>query len=54
MDQKRVTVKVDPALHRAARVKAAQEGKTISEIMRDLLQAWLAKEGEPKPAHPVT
>jgi len=43
-DEKRVTVKVPGDLHKLARVKAAQEGVVISDLVREWLQAWIAGE----------
>jgi len=44
---KRITVDVSKAFHHKVKVKAAKEGKTISEVVRELLKRWL--EEEPKP-----
>ncbi len=38
---KRITVKVTEKLHRDVRVKAAQEGKPVSVIVRSLLRRWV-------------
>lgn len=40
--ERRITVKVTEALHRAVRIRAAELGCPISEIVRGLLKAWLA------------
>jgi predicted HicB family RNase H-like nuclease len=53
---KRLTVEVDEDLHRAIRIKAIREGKTMREIVIELLRRWLAededteKKREQKPA----
>ena len=39
--ERRITVKVTEALHRTVRVRAAELGRPISEIVRELLKAWL-------------
>jgi len=41
-NEKRVTVKVPGDLHKLARVKAAQEGVALSDLVREWLQAWIA------------
>jgi hypothetical protein len=40
------SVRVDPVLWARARAKAEAEGRTISDVIRSLLIAWLAK-GDP-------
>jgi plasmid stability protein len=40
--ERKLMVRVPDELHRAVRVKAAQLGRPISEIVRELLQAWVA------------
>lgn len=37
---KRVTVEVEPELHRQAKIKAASEGRTIADVVRELLAGW--------------
>lgn len=44
MKERRITVKVTEALHKAVRVRAAELGRPVSEIVRALLKAWLAGE----------
>ena len=39
--EKRITVKVSQTLHREVKVKAAMVGKSISEILREYLEAWV-------------
>lgn len=46
---KRLTVNVTPEFHHKVRVKAAQEGKTISDVIRELLTQWLEEEKEKPP-----
>lgn len=38
---KRITIKTTAELHKAVRVKAAEIGRPISEIVRELLALWL-------------
>lgn len=45
-DKKRVTVEVDPELHRKAKTKAASEGRTIADVVREFLSGWAEREGE--------
>ena len=44
--ERRITVKATEALHKAVRVKAAELGIPVSEIVRDLLEGWVAGEVE--------
>ena len=46
---KRLTVDVSDDFHRRVKVKATQEGKTISDVLRELLQRWLEEEKKEKP-----
>ena len=46
--EKRITVKVTEALHRKVKVKAAMVGKSISDILREYLEAWV-EEPLPEP-----
>jgi hypothetical protein len=41
--QVRVTVDLDSALHRRFKVVAAREGYTLSQVVRGLLENWIAK-----------
>jgi len=38
--ERRITVKTTETLHKAVRVKAAELGRPVSEIVRDLLTLW--------------
>jgi len=38
--ERRITVKTTETLHKAVRVKAAELGRPVSEIVRDLLALW--------------
>ena len=38
--EKRITVNVSENLHKAVRVKSAEQGRPISEIVRMLLEKW--------------
>lgn len=40
-DEKRITVKVPGDLHKLARIKATQEGVSLSDLVRAWLQLWL-------------
>ena len=44
MNEKKIMVRVSDELHKAVRVKAAELGRPISEIMRQWLRAWVAGE----------
>lgn len=46
MTEKRVTVKVDDQTHHELKVKATQQGKSISDVIRDMIAAFI---GKPKP-----
>lgn len=43
-DQKRLTVWIDPELHRRARLVAAGRDQSLSEIVRKLLEAFVQRE----------
>jgi len=40
--ERRITVKTTEELHKAVRVKAAELGRPVSEIVREFLAAWAA------------
>ena len=42
--EKRITIRVPAELHLAVKIKAATEGKPVSEIIRTLLEEWLKEE----------
>jgi plasmid stability protein len=44
--ERRITVKCTEALHKAVRLKAAELGRPISEIVRGLLTSWVLGEIE--------
>ena len=44
---KRITVKVPASLHHKVKVKAAIEGKTVSDVLRQYLIEWV-KDDPPK------
>ncbi len=48
--ERRITVKTSEKLHKAVRVGAAEMGRPISEIVRTLLEAWIAGRIELPPA----
>lgn len=39
--ERRITVKVEEQLHKAVRVRVAEEGRAISDVVRALLRLWL-------------
>ena len=39
---KRLTIDIDPPLHRRLKAKAAQEGATIADVVRRFLDEWVA------------
>jgi hypothetical protein len=39
---KKLDLRVDAALAAEAKEKAAQQGRPLSEVIRDLIRAWLA------------
>ena len=43
-EERRVMVRVPEELHRAVKVKAAELGRPISEIVRQFLRAWVSGE----------
>ncbi|MFX1412086.1 MAG: ribbon-helix-helix domain-containing protein [Promethearchaeota archaeon] len=44
--ERRITVRAPEKLHKAVRVKAAELGRPVSEIVRELLELWTAGEIE--------
>ena len=44
---KRITVDVSEDFHHKVKVKATKEGKTISEVVRELLKRWLEEKERP-------
>jgi plasmid stability protein len=44
---KRITVKVSEELHRKVKIKAAVVGKSVSDVLREYLEAWV-EEDPPK------
>jgi plasmid stability protein len=47
--QRKLMVRVTDQLHKAVRVKAAELGRPVSEIVRGLLRRWVAGEIEVPP-----
>jgi hypothetical protein len=43
---KRATIYLDPALHRALRVKAAETDQTVSELVNEAVRLRLAEDAE--------
>ena len=52
MKMKRITVKASEEFHRQIKVKAVLEGKSISDVVRALLQKWLDEEPKEQPPPP--
>ena len=46
VQERKMMVRMTEDLHKAVRVKAAELGRPISEIVRELLKAWVAGEIE--------
>ncbi len=44
--QKRATVYLDPEIHRALRVKAAETDRTMSDLVNEAIQLALAEDAE--------
>jgi hypothetical protein len=44
--QKRATVYLDPAIHRALRLKAAETDRTISDLVNEAVKLSLAEDAE--------
>lgn len=40
--ERRITVSVTEEFHRSVRIKAAERGVSISEVVRALLRLWLS------------
>lgn len=45
MSGKLTTVAIDKDLHRALRIAAAIRGRSIADIIRELVKEWLKEEG---------
>jgi len=48
----RIAVRVPPSLHRRVTVRAAQEGRSISEVVRDLLERYATESAPATPSVP--
>ena len=45
MDEpKRITINVPEELHRQARIEAARSGRSLSDIIREMVSAWLQEQ----------
>ncbi len=44
--ERRIMVRAPESLHKAVRVKAAESGRPVSEIVRELLTGWVSGEIE--------
>ena len=42
--EKRITVRVPASLHRRVKAKAALQGKSVSDVLRDFLLEWVKDE----------
>ncbi len=49
--KKQLLFRTDDETHRRARIKAINEGRSLAEILRELLQKWL-DEDEPQKENP--
>ena len=48
--ERKIMVRVPEELHKAVRVKAAELGRPISEIVRQFLRAWVSGELDTPPS----
>lgn len=48
-DEVMLGARVDADLHRQVKIKAAIEGRTIADVLRDLLSRWVAGNNGDKP-----
>ena len=39
--EKRITIKVPESLHRKVKAKAALLGRTVTDVLREYLEAWI-------------
>ena len=46
VNMKNITVAIDDDVHRRARVKAAEDGTSVSAAVRDFLMRWSGEETE--------
>ena len=42
--EKKMMTRIDGDLHKAARMKALEDDRTLSEVVRQFIRAWLAGE----------
>lgn len=48
MDKSQMTVKnIPPELLKEAKIKAVKEGRSLSEVVRELLESWTKKTPQP-------
>jgi hypothetical protein len=47
-DSKRLTVDVPPDVHRALKVKTAERGTSIAEVVRTLVTEWIEQDQDEK------
>jgi plasmid stability protein len=48
MEKSQMTVKnIPPELLKEAKIKAVKEGRTLSEVVRELLASWAKKNPQP-------
>ena len=45
----RITLKVSADLHRRTRIKAAETGRFVSDVVREFLEEWTADKREDNP-----
>ena len=44
MPKKPIVARVNDSLHRAVKMRAAEEGKTMTEIVKELLEKWVEEQ----------
>ena len=47
--ERRITVVVSDELHRKARLKSVETGKSMSEVIREALEKWTANKDRAEP-----
>lgn len=50
----RTTMNLSEELYRSARVRAAQEGRTVTSVMEEALRSWLSKDKPESKAYRAT
>jgi len=47
-DDKQVNFRITRDLHKQARIKAAQEGRPLSEVLREIIEKWTREKSPQK------